>query len=202
MTWSSRNGDARERASSSTTTVVDARRSRARSRTSPSASTTSARIRRAHGPRRPRRWPRGATARRSRPGQSHARALSGGGRHRAAHRRGMPMPLDDRTRMKLAPPAQCRRLIGRAAGRRLCAVIRRRADDTARRSIQVGTLADVGEVVIRERSGQAATPGEPTDLSVLRVWLASGWGWQRARCRGVLLAVHRASADGGATARC
>jgi hypothetical protein len=102
---------------------------------------------------------------------------------------GMPMPLDDRTRMKLAPPAQSARTspsaVRPAAAFAPSSAAVRMTRPTE--GIQVGTLADVGEVVIRERSGQAATPGEPTDLSVFGL-AGTGWGRQ-VLVQGLALAV-------------
>src|SRR5215203_3205146 len=78
---------------------------------------------------------------------------------------GLPMPLDDRTRVKLSPPAQPPRTppsaVRPAAFARPSSAVRAARPTEA---IQVGPVADVGEVVIRERPGQhAALAGPPAD---------------------------------------
>jgi hypothetical protein len=102
---------------------------------------------------------------------------------------GVPMPLDDRTRLKLRPPAQPSQAPASAARPAVAfatpsAVVRAARSTEA---IQVRPPADVGDVVIRERPVLAAAPGAPADLSVFGL-AGSGWGRQ-VLLQGLALAV-------------
>jgi hypothetical protein len=101
---------------------------------------------------------------------------------------GLPMPLDDRTRLKLAAPVQARRTppsaVRPAAAFSPSSSALRAARPTE--AIQVGPIGNAGEVVIRERPGPAA-PGPPADLSVFGL-AGTGWGRQ-VLLQGLALAV-------------
>ena len=102
---------------------------------------------------------------------------------------GLPMPLDDRTRLKLAVPAQAARMPPSAVRPAVAFSSSSSALRAARptEAIQVASMADAGEVVIRERSGQAAVSGQPADLSVFGL---AGMRWGRqVLLQGLALAV-------------
>jgi hypothetical protein len=102
---------------------------------------------------------------------------------------GVPIPLDDRTRLKLSPPAQPPRAPASAVRPAVAFATPSGLVGAARpvEAIQVRPLADVGEVVIRERPGLAAGPGAPADLSVFGL-AGTGWGRQ-VLVQGLALAV-------------
>ena len=101
---------------------------------------------------------------------------------------GMPMPLDDRTRLKLSPAAQPPQTPQSAvrSGVAFSPPSGMRVTHPTE-AIQVRALSDVGEVVIRERPAQAAAPGAPADLSVFGL-AGTGWGRQ-VLLQGLALAV-------------
>ena len=101
---------------------------------------------------------------------------------------GLAMPLDDRTRLKLAVPAQAPRTPPSAVRPAVAFSPSSSALRAARptEAIQVGPIGDAGEVVIRERPGPAA-PGPPADLSVFGL-AGTGWGRQ-VLLQGLALAV-------------
>ncbi|HZA36051.1 MAG TPA: FHA domain-containing protein, partial [Vicinamibacterales bacterium] len=102
---------------------------------------------------------------------------------------GLPMPLDDRTRLKLAAPVQAPRTPPSAVRPALAFSPSSSALRAARptEAIQVGPIGDAGEVVIHERPGPAAAPGPPADLSVFGL-AGTGWGRQ-VLLQGLALAV-------------
>ena len=102
---------------------------------------------------------------------------------------GVPMPLDDRTRLKLTPPSQPPRAPASAVRPAVTLATPSALVRAARpaEAVQVRRLADVGEVVIRERSEPAAVPGAAADLSVFGL-AGSGWGRQ-VLLQGLALAV-------------
>jgi hypothetical protein len=101
---------------------------------------------------------------------------------------GLPMPLDDRTRLKLAAPVQAPQTppsaVRPAVAFSPSSSALRAAPPTE--AIQVGPIGNAGEVVIRERPGPAA-PGPPADLSVFGL-AGTGWGRQ-VLLQGLALAV-------------
>jgi hypothetical protein len=101
---------------------------------------------------------------------------------------GMTMPLDDRTRLKLSPAAQPPQTPPSAV-RPAVAFSPPSGVRVTRgtEAIQVRALSDVGELVIRDRPGQAGAPGAPADLSVLGL-AGTGWGRQ-VLLQGLALAV-------------
>ena len=102
---------------------------------------------------------------------------------------GMPMPLDDRTRLKLSPaahPPQTPPSAVRSAAALSSSPEAARATRPAE-AIEAGALSDVGEVVIRDRPGRATAAGGPGDLSVFGL-AATGWGRQ-VLLQGLALAV-------------
>ena len=101
----------------------------------------------------------------------------------------LAMPLDDRTRLKRAVPAQAPRTPPSAVRPAVAFSPSSSALRAARpaEAIQVASMADAGEVVIRERSGQAAVSGQPADLSVFGL-AGTGWGRQ-VLLQGLALAV-------------
>jgi hypothetical protein len=102
---------------------------------------------------------------------------------------GVPMPLDDRTRLKLAAPVQAPRTPPSAVRPAVAFSPSSSALRAARPTevIQVSSMADAGEVVIRERPGHAAVSGQPADLSVFGL-AGTGWGRQ-VLLQGFALAV-------------
>jgi hypothetical protein len=101
---------------------------------------------------------------------------------------GLPMPLDDRTRLELAAPVQAPRTppsaVRPAVAFSPSSSALRAAPPTE--AIQVGPIGNAGEVVIRERPGPAA-PGPPADLSVFGL-AGTNWGRQ-VLLQGLALAV-------------
>jgi hypothetical protein len=102
---------------------------------------------------------------------------------------GISMPLDDRTRLKLAVPAQAPRTPSSAVRPAVAFSPSSSALRAARptEAIQVDPTADAGEVVIRERPGQAPASRQPADLSVFGL-AGTGWGRQ-VLLQGLALAV-------------
>jgi hypothetical protein len=101
---------------------------------------------------------------------------------------GLPMPLDDRTRLKLAAPVQAPRTPPSAVRPAIAFSPSSSALRAARpaEAIQVSPIGNAGEVVIGERPGPAA-PGPPADLSVFGL-AGTGWGRQ-VLLQGLALAV-------------
>ena len=102
---------------------------------------------------------------------------------------GLPMRLDDRTRLKLAAPVQAPRTPPSAVRPAIAFSPSSSALRAARptEAIQVGPIGDAGEVVIHERPGPAAVSGQPADLSVFGL-AGTGWGRQ-VLLQGLALAV-------------